>query len=539
MKSITAYIAILVLWLGVVAVAAPTTQSSLQIGFNSQGLSSVNYGGQELLADGRIEVRQRLTWPAEANAPTTQPQSGFEPAAARVQQAYAWGTVSCVYRVDGDKLKLDVEVQNTGKVDIRLIDLVLMHLKLPGWTEQGKSEHRWPQPMNVADDLPIVTVNYGSGTMLFCGEEVDRPLGLHVLPDHQADQYAIVLRDEGPPYMGSSIGPGNTRHFLLSLRFGPKDASAIDLARDIHQRFAQRWPMQMKWLDHRPIGYVNLASAEAAGGANPRGWFGDKKNVDTTTDAGVDAFHQRMLKHADICIGYAKDMNAQGVIVWDIEGQEMPHMISYIGDPRMMERMAPEMAAIADAFMKKFTDAGLRIGVTVRPSHVVPSAGGKHPWEHVQPQDPVEEIALKIEYARTRWGCTLFYVDSTVQWVAQSDGTLELKVMPAEFFQILNRRFPDVLLIPEQSTTRTWAYAACYHEVQQGYPSTPAGVRACYPDAFSLIRVVDTPWDLLARRHDEIVAGIRAGDTNFFRTWFNDHKYNDFIKQIHHEAHTR
>ena len=228
-------------------------------------------------------------------------------------------------------------------------------------------------------------------------------------------------------------------------------------------------------------------------------------------------------------------MNAQGVIVWDIEGQEMPHMISYIGDPRLMEQMAPEMAGAADAFMQKFKDAGLRVGVTIRPSHVVRSPGAKDAYEHVQPDDPVQEISDKIEYAKKRWGCTLFYVDSTVLWVNQADGKPELKTMPAEYFQILNARFPDSLLIPEESATRHWAYTAPYHELQQGYTGTPKNVRDCYPDAFTVLRVVDAGMDLVKQKHDDLVAGVRSGDVLLYRTWFND-EYDAEVKRIYQDA---
>ena len=87
--------------------------------------------------------------------------------------------------------------------------------------------------------------------------------------------------------------------------------------------------------------------------------------------------------------------------------------------------------------------------------------------------------------------------------------------MPAEFFHILHNRFPDVLLIPEQSTTRTWAYCACYHELQQGYPSTPSSVRACYPNSFSLLRVLMRLQQLIADKHKELVAGVSCWGRDF------------------------
>ena len=452
-----------------------------------------------------------------------------------MREIYNWGSISCVYRIDGDRIYLDVAVTNTAKDPIRLIDIALMKLRLPGWNKSGDWETRWPQPMVTSDDPQIFPINYSTGTMLFCGEDVDRPLGLHILRAGEKDNCELVLRWESFPHMGSLIGPQDTDHFKLSVRFGPPDADPIALADDIYKRFAQLYPRQMKWDDHRPIGSINLSSSAMGIKKNPRGWFMERDDLDVTTPQGVEAFHKRLLKYADTCIGFAKDMDAQGVIIWDIEGQEMPHMISYIGDPRLMDQMAPEMSGVADAFMQKFKDADLRVGVTIRPSHVVRSPGSKEPWTHIQADDPVQEISDKIEYAKKRWGCTLFYIDSTTLWETQPDGSLQLKTMPADFFRVLNNRFPDSLLIPEESATRHWAYAAPYHELQQGYTETPASVRAIYPDAFTVLRVVDAGMDLVRQKHDALVAGVRSGDILLYRTWFND-EYDNEVKRIYRDA---
>src|SRR5208283_1013781 len=140
---------------------------------------------------------------------------------------------------------------------------------------------------------------------------------------------------------------------------------------------------------------------------NPRGWLQTPK-IDTTTVAGRADFKEKMMQVADKCVSVAKDLNAQGLIVWDIEGQEMPHAISYIGDPRMLPKTAPEMDRFADAFMRKFSDAGFKLGVTIRPTEVYkPSIAGKPAWDHRLVRDPVALMSAKIDYAQKRWGCTI------------------------------------------------------------------------------------------------------------------------------------
>ena len=144
---------------------------------------------------------------------------------------------------------------------------------------------------------------------------------------------------------------------------------------------------------------------------------------------------------------------------------------------------------------------------------------GNEGWEHINVEDIAAELAGKIEYAKKRWGCTLFYVDSTVRWDLSASGEFSLHTIPAEIFQTVHRQFPDVLLIPEESSVRHFAYTAPYHEIMppQNYMGTSAEVHAIYPRAFSMIRVADAP--VIEKDADALVAAIKGGDIIMFRTW--------------------
>jgi hypothetical protein len=365
-----------------------------------------------------------------------------------------------------------------------------------------------------------VDAAWSDGAVAICNEQVDRPLWLNLQRVGGTDLYDVVFRHDGPP-RGQEIPAGDARQFSLSIRFGPKGSSSLELARDIYERYAQRYPSELKWDNRRPIGCCFLSSIESRSKTNPTGWLHDS-TVDMTTEAGRADWAKRMLARADKSVSVAREMGCQGVIVWDIEGQRNPHAISYIGDPRLMPTLSPEMDPIADEFFKKFTDAGLRCGVTIRPTHVVRTSGGKNAWEHINVEDIVAELAGKIEYARKRWGCTLFYVDSTMRWDLGASGEFSLHTLPAEFFQSLHRQFPDVLLIPEESSTRHYAYTAPYHEIMppHNYTQTEPEVRAVYPDAFSVIRVADMP--VIQKDFDALVNAVRGGDIIMFRTWMDD-----------------
>ena len=97
-------------------------------------------------------------------------------------------------------------------------------------------------------------------------------------------------------------------------------------------------------------------------------------SVDVVTPAGIAKFQDRLLKNADRTLQIALENGAQGMITWDPEGQEYPHQTSYLGDPR---QLSPEFDAIADKYFAKFSKAGLRVGICVRPQklHRTPQGG--------------------------------------------------------------------------------------------------------------------------------------------------------------------
>jgi hypothetical protein len=330
----------------------------------------------------------------------------------------------------------------------------------------------------------------------------------------------MKIRYEGPP-RGPEISAGDWRDFSLSLRFGPVGSTSVQLADDIYQRYAKRYPFELKWDDRRPLGCCFFSSMDDRTPKNPTGWL-DDKSLDMTTAAGRADWKRRTLAEADKSVSVAKEMGCQGVIIWDIEGQRNPQPISYIGDPRLLPELSPEMDAIADQIFKKYTDAGLRCGVCIRPTQVERTPGGKEAYEHINVEDIAALLERKIAYAKERWGCTLFYTDSTVRWDLTADGQFSLHTIPAEIFQTVHERFPDVLIIPEESTPRHFAYTAPYHEIMppQNYLGTSAIIHAMYPHAFSMIRVADAP--VIEKDADALVAAVKSGDIIMFRTWLDD-----------------
>jgi hypothetical protein len=183
--------------------------------------------------------------------------------------------------------------------------------------------------------------------------------------------------------------------------------------------------------------------------------------------------------------------------------------------------MAPEMDEVADLFFARLSQAGLRTGVLIRPQDLVKNDGV---YERLRPSDTVQALIDRIDYARSRWGSTLFYVDSN------GDPNAPIS---AEIFKSVMEARPDVLLIPEHTTPRYYAYGSNY---EAHSTSTPELVRCIYPEAFTSIYVatIDQMEDHVA----ELIESVGRGDILLFRSWYDDPKHNPFVKTIY-EAQTQ
>src|SRR5262249_20093864 len=158
-------------------------------------------------------------------------------------------------------------------------------------------------------------------------------------------------------------------------------------------------------------------------------------------------------------------------------------------------------------YFEKFRAAGLKVGVCIRPQQI--TIRDRKPL-HLDTDDDraVQILRERIGYAKQRWGCTLFYVDSTTTAVVRG------RSYYPEVFEAVAQAFPDVLLIPENESMRYFAYSAPLNSYQHHkITSTPVGARLVYPKAFSVLMAADgdQPED-----HDALVAAVRNGDILLF-----------------------
>jgi hypothetical protein len=444
-----------------------------------------------------------------------------------VDVSYANGRISCAYGKQEDTLTMRLEVSNTSSEPVNEFSVRLMELNFPSIPHGGTLEagmfgfgfkgpewrlHEGPLSIPpIADPqfvVPIIQIDYATGALTFCSDDVDCEVDVPQstnFPARTSYPLIVTCRD---------IKPGNTKVSNVSLRFGPAGSSVQDLSSDVLERFAKKYPFQVDWKDRRPIGAIYLAGPQINVRSNPRRWTINFGEIDVSNDKGKAAFRAALLKQADNSVQVLKDTGAQGMITWDPEGEEFPGEC-YYGDPRLVPTLAPEMEfkndggkTTIDEYFEKFRAAGLKVGVCIRPQQIT-MVDGRPTHQAAEDEHAFQILRERIAYAKQRWGCTLFYVDSTA--------TINGSINP-DVFKAVADAYPDILLIPENESMRYFAYSAplnsyAHHKIT----STPVGARLVYPKAFCVLMAPDgdRPED-----HHDLVSAVRSGDILLFNGWY-------------------
>jgi hypothetical protein len=513
---------------------SPAPKQGLNFVVGAHGLDSLSFDGQSLLVSRESGELQPQKSVFRAVLDALVPRSSRRVATPNnqtdtVDLSYPWGRISCAYGKQADRITMRIEVSNSSAEPLNEFSIRLMELNFPRVPDGGTLEagmfgfgfkgpewplNRWPPSIpSVADPrfvVPIVRADFGTGVLNFCSDDLECSVGIpHTTNPPDGTRYPLVITCGG-------IRPGKAKTFNVSLRFGRAGSDTQDLSRDVLERYARKYPFQINWTDRRPIGAIFLAGAQINAPTNPRRWSFNAGNIDVSTEEGRRSFREALLRLADYSISVLKRTNAQGMITWDPEGEEFLGAC-YYGDPLLVSRLAPEMElkgssgnSVIDEYFEKFRAAGLKVGVCIRPQQIV-MVDGKPVHQAADDEHAPQVLKEKIAYAYKRWGCTLFYVDST----ATVSGSLD----PVVFKKVADA-YPNVLLIPENESMRYFAYSAPLNSyVHHKITSTPAGARMVYPKAFSVLMASDgdRPED-----HATLVNAVQRGDILLFNCLYND-----------------
>jgi hypothetical protein len=513
-------------------------QSGVSLSFNNAGLSSLTYNGTSFLSYGDFRLNQVMFQNADGSTfwGSTSSTVTVDSVAQTQTRNYSWGSIVTNYAASGNRLNLTITVKNLASGTIQNIWINPLALHFPAAVQEY--DGNTPLLQNTRGMPAVQSMSYGSGVMVLAGDDVASPLmlGFPWALDKPANATfpltlntgVISMYPNSYPNIVRRIPPGASDQYHISLRFGPPGSTNLTLASDVYQAFAAAFPPTLSWPDRRPIGQLILGTAATGWATNPRGWLLDP-TVNVTTPAGVAGLKSRILAWANYSVSILQSMNAQGMITWDIEGERYPHATTYVCDPRVFEQVAPEMAGIADQYFQIFRDAGLRVGVCIRPQNFVVSPDGSTASQNpvTDPAQVTQLLIDKMTYARNRWGATLFYMDSNINSYTDPN-PIDPSIMKS-----LQAAFPDSLVIPEHNLPQYFAYSAPYRQLNQGFTSTAPDVRAIYPASFTILYTPNWP---IQQDFNTLVTSVQQGDTLMFRGWFDDEPDHQTIQSIYQAA---
>jgi len=585
-------------------VAAPFVVAEtprLDAAFDDAGLASLTLDGRDILRDGALSVQRVVLADAWRNrnqepdatmyhpdtrtfrdARTTPFEHHFEAGANRLIQLHEWGRLTIDYKPGPDRLDMEIMLENTSDETIEFVDLQLASLSLPG-TVNTRLASSIPGFMRTNWNLEgpdIWRADFDGGRLLFLSLRPEEPMQQRITGRGEEAVVSVTAgsADGGQEVLDKlwnvrPIAPGETDRYQLSLRAADPQTSPFEAARDVLERYAEAVPMRMAWPDRRPIGALHIGDARRDN-RNPRGWFvlTHDANFPAATDPGyTEAIREHMLNNARQVIDVAQRLGLQGVIVWQLEGMQEPGH-AYYGEPRIVPFVAPEIDAVADDYFALLREAGLRIGMTLRPVIQIPfdpekgshsgAVAGVVGWDAMRAAaqradwsvqfrniswtaaipEPLKDFYApdeawsmltrldnKIRYAKERWGATLFYLDANNAYRprtrGESTGNWAGRPITARLVETLQRRHPDCQIVSEHQNFRYWTTGAQYVQPPHfGQRVTPGEVRIAYPDAMSVVAAVAAESAFLAPDQYPVYRNaLTRGDTFLLHAWYGGH----------------
>jgi hypothetical protein len=526
----------------VVAPAVVSAQSNLQITYGSKGVQTLSYRNV-ILEDtaasssdvfhiwhmkstdlnGSVVSAGQFGWGESNNGESWDATTRTE------TYTFSWGSITTQFVQTGDQLDIIVTEKNNAGSGI-IFDGAEIYPFALHFPQDPKGFNGYSQFAITTTGPGVSVADYGAGivTSVIPNEAMALYGGWK---SNGANTYTPLMASTAPdglatflPRNDQPLQPGSSLTYMISLRFTPEGTQAD--ASDAYKSFAATYPSQMTWTDKRILGTAYLASSPSnsditqPGGfpTNPRRYFNDP-SVDITTPAGLQAFQDRMLAQAASNASNAQAMNGQGVITWDIEGEEHPQSTSYVCSPDQIASVAPEMEStitnsssaffgrkLDDAYFQTMSNVGLKIGLCLRPQMYTQGPNGTASQIFLTNNAAIiANLENKARYANSRWGATVFYVDSTVD---PTGGTLD----PAIFQQLITD-LPGFLFIPEESTPRYYAYSAPFYSfLFHTDLGTPGATQLLYPRAFGVNLVNDVSSSTLADYTPQLTQSVTSGD---------------------------
>lgn len=492
--------------LAVLSMTALSSRAETTFTFTDTGLSSIKVDGTELLLSNKIAVQRVMA--GGAPVPVREQSAAYDPATKTQKLTLDWGTVSARYTQQAEALAIELVITNTSD---RVIDSYTINpLHLASFGEPT----RVSQPAVAVDGPPLVTAAGPAASMVVAINLDERPAVVSVAesqdPKSKSPRLSPQVAIGGDEILVDNVtaarplAPGASDQITLTLRFGKPGTDPLALASPELDAYRKAFPPLLEWKDHRPVLRLFFG-----GGLPKEQALANLQNPDQIQPPPVDEkFRTNLLNRMKSTVEAARVIDAQAVILWDLEGGTFPHAVTYIGDPRLIRVLNPQMDLVIDEAVKILRDGGLRVGMTLRPSRVVYSEEKKTAaHSHTDAKDPYLELEAKVEYAQKRWSCTVFYVDTNFFWRPYGpEKKWQSGQIAQDVWARLYQKFPDTLFIPEFGNVVDYRATVPYGEADMGNYGTPSIARALYPNSFRVIVVEDAdPYE----NFDRFVAAVQ------------------------------
>ncbi len=565
------------------SLVAGDPSQGLVVTYGASGLERLSWGGQVLEDVKRTPADAFHIWHMAATDLSGRPLAGpeygwgennkgrtWDSSTKTWLYEFGWGTIRARYEQTGDRLNIVVTEENRPDSGIAFqgASIYPLVLSLPDSqrlaAEQGATDRRGEDDGAAISDNTnepgVTSRTFGKGTVAIVTPGAADALYSGCEPRPAVDKSvgalcAVVVSSTRPDVLKDAtsvrraVMPGQSDTYTLSLRFLPTGVALTRSTAEVYQDWARRWPATLSWKDRRVVGTVYLASSPQTGTStsvtNPRRYFTMGETAfDVNSGDGLEKFQTKVLATAEQTITNLKKLDAQGVITWDVEGEQYPQSTSYVCSPDQIAAVSPEMESrvkvrgsrffgmkLDDAYFKTLRDAGFRVGVCVRPQHFLLDRNGNAHQQNLPANQIATELIRKMRFAHDRWGATIFYLDSTVD----ANG----KTLDPAILEEAAKAVPDSLLIPEESVERMYRATAPFRTfLFHGDLGTSRPTHALYPDAFSMNLINDVDPAKLAAGRSALVESVRRGDVLMVHAdyW---HVNNDTVTAIYREAANR
>ena len=151
-------------------------QQAVQLGFSQNGLSSLQYSGQQYLGYGNLRLNAVNFKTAQGQAISGDVAFTQQVDTQRgvVTQTFSWGTVTATYTASANQMKLAITTSNTSPNTITGLFFDSMGLQLPSKSQ----EYDGVDPiLGINEGSPTaLRLTYNTGAVVLCNDDVIQPL---------------------------------------------------------------------------------------------------------------------------------------------------------------------------------------------------------------------------------------------------------------------------------------------------------------------------------------------------------------------------